>query len=270
MYKKVLESTDYIMSRANVEADIAIILGSGLGGLVNDISIDCEIPFSDIPNFPASTVKGHSGKLIYGQLEGKKVLVLAGRFHYYEGYTMREVSYPIYVFKQLEISKMIVTNACGGINKSYKPGDIMIIDDFINLMGSNPLVGKNDERLGNRFPDMTEPFSNKLINLTEEVAKKLEYNLKKGVYAGFMGPYYETRAEIKMIAGFGADVVGMSTVPEVIAANHTGIETLGLSCVTNMATGIQKKKHSHDDVIKIANETSVRLVKLVKEVIRKI
>jgi len=220
MYDKVLESVNYIKSRITSKPKISIILGSGLGDLVSHIEKSCEINYEDIPHFPVSTVKGHSGKLIFGSINNVEIMALSGRFHFYEGYSMKEVTYPVFVMKLLEIEKMIVTNACGGINKNYKPGTLMIIDDFINLMGTNPLYGINDDRFGPRFPDMTEPYKKYLIETTKEVAKKHNIILEQGVYAGFQGPYYETRAEIKMISGFGADTVGMSTVPETIVSNY--------------------------------------------------
>ncbi|XMB66753.1 purine-nucleoside phosphorylase [Mycoplasmatota bacterium zrk1] len=267
MYNKVLESVNYIKSKVKYKPKVSVVLGSGLGDLVNQIENQEIVEYEEIPNFPKVTVKGHSGKLVFGTIEDVEIVVLSGRFHFYEGYDMKQVTYPIYVMKLLGIEKMIITNACGGINKNFKPGSLMIIDDFINLMGTNPLVGANDERFGPRFPDMTEPYKLYLIEKAKQVGKDLNIKLEQGVYAGFQGPYYETRAEIKMIAGFGADTVGMSTVPETIVCNQLGIDTLGISCVTNMATGIQETKHSHDNVVKAAQETSVKFVGLVSGII---
>ena len=270
MYNKIMESVDYIKIKVNRNPKIAVILGSGLGDLVNVVTDAEDIAYENIPNFPVSTVKGHEGKLVFGKINGVEVLLMQGRFHYYEGYTMKEVTYPIYVMKQLGIEKIIVTNACGGINKSFEPGTLMLINDFINLFGDNPLIGVNDERLGTRFPDMSEPYKIELINKAKEIADKLNIKYGEGVYAGFMGPYYETAAEIVMIGRQGADAVGMSTVPETIVANYLGMDVLGIACITNMATGIQKVKHSHERVVETAKKASVDLCKWVVRIIEEI
>ena len=270
MYDKIMESLNYIQNKVKREPKIAVILGSGLGDLVNSVEDMEDIPYENIPNFPISTVKGHEGKLVFGTINGVEVLLMQGRFHYYEGYTMKEVTYPIYVMKQLGIEKIIVTNACGGINKSFEPGTLMIINDFINLFGDNPLIGVNDERLGTRFPDMSEPYKIELINKAKEIAGELDIKYGEGVYAGFMGPYYETAAEIVMIGRHGADAVGMSTVPETIVANYLGMDVLGIACITNMATGIQKVKHSHERVVETAKKASVDLCKWVERIIAEI
>jgi len=270
MYDKIIESVDYIKGKVNRNPKIAVILGSGLGDLVNVVEEAEDIAYEDIPNFPVSTVKGHEGKLVFGKINGVETLLMQGRFHYYEGYTMKEVTYPIYVMKQLGIEKIIVTNACGGINKSFEPGTLMIINDFINLFGDNPLIGVNDERLGTRFPDMSEPYKRELINKAKKIADDLDIKYAQGVYAGFMGPYYETAAEIVMIERHGADAVGMSTVPETIVANYLGMDVLGIACITNMATGIQKVKHSHERVVETAKKASVNLCKWVVRIIEEI
>ena len=270
MYNKIIESTKYIRSKINRAPKIAIILGSGLGDLVNEVRDVESISYKDIPNFPISTVKGHEGKLVFGKINDIEVLLMQGRFHYYEGYTMKEVTYPIYVMKKLGIEKIIVTNACGGINKSFEPGTLMLINDFINLFGDNPLIGINDDRLGPRFPDMSEPYKLELIEKAKEVGDKLGIKYAEGVYAGFMGPYYETAAEIVMIGRHGADAVGMSTVPETIVANYLGMDVLGIACITNMATGIQKVKHSHDRVVETARKVSSNLCRWVSEIIKEI
>ena len=270
MYDKIIESVDYINSKVSRNPKIAVILGSGLGDLVYVVQDQEEISYEDIPNFPISTVKGHEGKLVFGKINGKEVLLMQGRFHYYEGYTMKEVTYPIYVMKQLGVEKIIVTNACGGINKSFEPGTLMLINDFINLFGDNPLIGANDERLGTRFPDMSEPYKIELINKAKGIADELGIKYGEGVYAGFMGPYYETAAEIVMIGRHGADAVGMSTVPETIVANYLGMDVLGIACITNMATGIQKVKHSHERVVKTAKKASVDLCKWIVKIIEEI
>ena len=270
MYDKIMESLNYIQNKVKREPKIAVILGSGLGDLVNSVEDMEDIPYENIPNFPISTVKGHEGKLVFGTINGVEVLLMQGRFHYYEGYTMKEVTYPIYVMKQLGIEKIIVTNACGGINKSFEPGTLMLINDFINLFGDNPLIGVNDERLGTRFPDMSEPYKIELINKAKKIADELGVKYGEGVYAGFMGPYYETAAEIVMIGRHGADAVGMSTVPETIVANYLGMDVLGIACITNMATGIQKVKHSHERVVETAKKASVDLCKWVERIIAEI
>jgi purine nucleoside phosphorylase I, inosine and guanosine-specific len=270
MYNKIMESVEYIKSKVNRTPQIAVILGSGLGDLVNSLKDTEDIAYENIPNFPVSTVEGHEGKLVFGKINGIEVLLMQGRFHYYEGYTMKEVTYPVYVMKQLGIEKIIVTNACGGINTSFEPGTLMIIKDFINLFGDNPLIGVNDERLGTRFPDMSEPYKLELISKAKKIADELGIKYGEGVYAGFMGPYYETAAEIVMIGRHGADAVGMSTVPETIVANYLGMEVLGIACITNMATGIQKVKHSHERVVETAKKASTDLCKWVVKIIEEI
>ena len=265
------EAKSYITNKINNKGiDVAIILGSGLGSLVDSLENKICIPYSEIPNLKVSTVVGHSGQFVYGQLNGKNVLAMQGRIHFYEGYTMKEVTFPIYVMKLLQVSKLIITNSCGGINTMLEPGDLMIIDDFINVMGTNPLIGINDERFGPRFPDMTEPYSIEFMDMAMDIAKKNNIPYKKGVYAGFTGPYYESRSEIKAYAGMGADAIGMSTVPETIVANYLGMENLGIACITNMATGIQKRKHSHANVIATANKAAEVFSKWLIEIIKNI
>lgn len=270
MYEKVMESVEFIEKKISIKPEVAVILGSGLGELVDDMEQKEHISYEDIPNFPTSTVAGHEGRLVFGIIGGVKVLAMQGRFHYYEGYTMKEVTYPIYVMKKLGIKKLIITNACGGINTSFQPGTLMLIRDFINLMGDNPLIGTNDERFGSRFPDMSEPYRLEFIEKARESAGELGIECTEGVYAGFMGPYYETAAEIVAIGRMGADAVGMSTVPETIAANYLGMDVLGIACITNMATGIQKVKHSHERVVQTAMQASKKLRQWVYRIIEKI
>lgn len=267
MYDLVMQSTQYIQSRVSNKPKVAVILGSGLGDLVDLVEDMQCIDYADIPNFPQSTVEGHAGKLAFGKINGVEVLLMQGRFHYYEGYTMKEVTYPVYVMKQLGVEKMIVTNACGGINTDFSPGTLMLITDFINLMGDNPLMGKNDERFGPRFPDMSEPYKLDLMARAKGIADELGVEYKEGVYAGFMGPYYETAAEIRAYGRLGADAIGMSTVPETIVANYLGMDVLGISCITNMATGIQQCKHSHQRVVETAQKAAVNLCKWVAGII---
>lgn len=271
MYDKVLESADYIKNKTTYSNfDVAIILGSGLGNLIDTLQEKEYIYYKDIPYFPQSTVAGHEGRLVIGTIKGIKVLAMQGRFHYYEGYTMKEVTYPVYVMKQLEIEKLIITNACGGINKKFSPGTLMLIKDFINLFGDNPLIGMNDERFGPRFPDMSEPYNLDFLEKAKLLGNELNIKYKEGIYAGFMGPYYETAAEIVSIKGQGADAVGMSTVPETIAANYLGLSVLAIACITNMATGIQKQKHSHERVVEVAERSSDMLCQWITRIIENI
>lgn len=271
MYNKVLESAGYIKNKTTYSNfDAAIILGSGLGKLIDALQEKEYVYYKDIPHFPQSTVTGHEGRLVLGTIEGVKVLAMQGRFHYYEGYTMKEVTYPVYVMKQLGIEKIIITNACGGINKDFNPGTLMLIKDFINLFGDNPLIGVNDERFGTRFPDMSEPYKLDFIEKAKLAGNELNIEYKEGVYAGFMGPYYETAAEIVSIKGQGADAVGMSTVPETIAANYLGMSVLGIACITNMATGIQKQKHSHERVVEVAQRSSDKLCQWITRIIENV
>ncbi|MEG0135054.1 MAG: purine-nucleoside phosphorylase [Cetobacterium sp.] len=267
MFEKVLETNNYLQKKVENRPKIAIILGSGLGDLVNFVENKKVIPYEEIPNFPVSTVAGHAGELVFGQINGVEVLVMKGRFHFYEGYNMKQVTYPLYVFKQFGIEKIVVSNAAGGINKTFNPGTLMLINDHINLFGTNPLIGKNDERFGPRFPDMTEPYSKDLMNKAKAVAERLGIEYREGVYAGMTGPTYETAAEIKMLSIMDASAVGMSTVPETIVANYLGIKVLGISCITNMATGIATKPHAHEDVVDIAKKTGESFCKWIAETI---
>lgn len=258
-YDKVKESAEYIRKRTSQKPEIGIILGSGLGALADIMENKEVIPYKEIPNFPQSHVAGHAGNLVFGTIGEETVVVMQGRFHYYEGFTMKEVTYPIYVMQLLGVKNLIVTNACGGINRGFKPGDLMLITDYINMLGNNPLIGENDERFGVRFPDMSEAYSMELRNNASAIAQKLGIEYKEGVYALFSGPCYETAAEIRAFACMGADAVGMSTVPETIAANYLGMRVLGIACITNMATGIATKKHTHEQVVRVANEASQKL-----------
>lgn len=270
MLNNIPQTVDYIKNNIKSNPKIAIILGSGLGDLVNFVEEKEEIPYENIPNFPVSTVSGHDGKLVFGKINNVEVLLMQGRFHFYEGYSMKEVTYPVYVMKELGIEKLIVTNACGGINETFEPGTLMIINDFINFMGTNPLIGKNDEKFGVRFPDMSEPYSLELIDKAKKVADDLNISYKEGVYMGYTGPNYETAAEIRAFKILGADAVGMSTVPETIVANYLGLKVLGISCITNMATGIQKVKHSHERVVETARKASENFCLWVSNIIKEL
>ncbi len=266
-YEKVKESAQFIQGRTSLRPTTGIILGSGLGSLVDIMEERAVIPYTEILNFPRSHVAGHAGNLVIGRIGQEIIAAMQGRFHYYEGFTMKEVTYPIYVMKLLGIENLIVTNACGGINRDFEPGDLMILTDYINMLGNNSLIGENDERFGVRFPDMSEAYAKELIRKAEKTAEKLGISCKKGVYAIFSGPCYETAAEIRAYERLGADAIGMSTVPETIAANYLGMKVLGIACITNMATGIAKTKHSHEEVMRIAGESSEKLCSWVRQLL---
>jgi purine-nucleoside phosphorylase len=266
-YEAVREAADYIRTKTDLIPSAGIILGSGLGGLVEAIKDQTVIPYDGIPHFPVSHLAGHAGNLVLGKIGACPVAAMQGRFHYYQGYTMAEVTFPIFVMKMLGVKKLIVTNACGGINTSFRPGDLMIITDYINMLGTNPLIGTNDERFGVQFPDMSEAYDHELIAQAEAKADELKIHYQKGVYALFPGPCYETAAEIRAYKALGADAVGMSTVPETIAADYLGMKLLGIACITNMATGIAKTKHSHEEVLAVAEKSSRMLCAWVKEII---
>ena len=268
VFNQVEESARYILSKINIKPKLAVILGSGLSNITDCIKDRKEISYKDIPYFKDSNVVGHEYKLIFGKLGNTSVVMMAGRFHYYEGYSMKDLTFPIYVLKAIGVESLIVTNACGGINENFKPGDLMLIKDHINITGLNPLIGENDERFGPRFSDMSEPYSISRINYTKNIAFNLNIDLKEGTYFYYTGPSYETKAEIIAFKTLGADVCGMSTVPEVIVANYLGMEVLGISCITNMATGISKTKHTHEEVLEVAAKSSRNLVRLVEELIK--
>ncbi len=269
-YDKVSASAAYIRRCTELTPTVGIVLGSGLGGLVDAITDKTVIPYRDIPGFPQSTVAGHAGNLVIGRLGRHVVAAMQGRFHYYEGFTMKEVTYPIYVMALLGVKTLVITNACGGINRGLRPGDLMVLTDYINMLGNNSLIGENDDRFGVRFPDMTEAYAPALRGKALDAAASLGIACKEGVYAIFSGPCYETAAEIRAYERLGADAIGMSTVPETIAANYLGMEVLGVACITNMATGIAREKHSHEEVLRIANESSEKLCALVERVIREL
>ena len=260
---KINECASYLKDKVKALPEIAFVLGTGLGKLVDEITDQQIFPYQELPYFPVSTVVGHKGQLVFGKLKGKDVVMMQGRFHFYEGYSMKEVVFPYYVMKALGVKTLILTNACGAVNENYQPGDIVLINDFINMVWINPLIGTNDEDLGPRFPDMSEPYSFDLI----KKVLTLDPSLHEGVYAHFSGPYYETRAEIRAAKALGADLVGMSTVPETIAANHAGMKVLAFAVVTNMATGIQKVKHDHHRVVDMANQAAAKLEVLLLQLI---
>ncbi|MFD3157375.1 purine-nucleoside phosphorylase [Haloimpatiens sp. FM7330] len=265
---RIKESVEYVKGILNDEPEIGIILGSGLGVLAEEVEDKVIIKYADIPNMPTSTVKGHAGQYVFGKLNGKKVIMMQGRFHYYEGNKMETLSLPVYIMKNLGVKNLIVTNAAGGVNTEFKPGDLMLINDHINFAFNNPLMGKNEEEIGPRFPDMSEAYSKDLIKLAKDVASKLDVDVKEGVYLMMTGPTYETPAEIRMVRALGGDAVGMSTVPEVIAANHCGLKVLGISCITNMAAGILDQPLNHAEVIETSNRVKNTFIKLVKEIVK--
>lgn len=267
---KINESKLYLKSKTKSNPKIGIILGSGLGGLADLIEGSMSIEYENIPNFPISTVEGHAGRLVFGKLQDVEVVVMQGRFHYYEGYPIHDVVFPIRVMISLGIETLIVTNAAGGVDKSFKPGDLMIIRDHINYAGVNPLIGKNLDDKGPRFVDMTYAYDRDLIELAKKSAHKLNLSIKEGVYMWFTGPTYETPAEIKLASILGADAVGMSTVPEVIVANHEAIKVLGISCITNMAAGILDQPLDHNEVVETSLKVKDEFQGLIMEIIKNI
>jgi purine-nucleoside phosphorylase len=268
--EKIGQAKDYILNKADYKPQIGIILGTGLGSLAEGIKVEHKIDYQDIPHFPVSTVESHFGRLLFGKISDKKVLAMQGRFHYYEGYTMQQVTFPLRVMKALGIELLIVSNACGGLNPQYKAGDIMVISDHINLLGSNPLIGPNDESIGPRFPDMYNCYDKELIALAENCALKLGIKLQKGVYVSVTGPNLETAAEYRFLRGTGADVVGMSTVPEVIVARHQGMKVLGFSIVTDMGLPDALKPTNLEEIIATANKAEPNLKKIIVKVVEEL
>lgn len=270
MIKKIEEAKVYIKAKINNYPKIGLILGSGLGSLGDEIQDAIIIDYKDIPHFPISTVEGHEGKLIVGKLEGKNVVAMQGRFHYYEGYSMQEVTFPVRVMKALGVEILLATNAAGGIREDLGPGNLMIITDHINMAGDNPLIGPNDSKLGVRFPDMSEAYDKELINIAKKVAKEENIYVTTGVYSHISGPTYSTKAELKMLLTIGSDALGMSTVPEVVVANHSGMRVLGISCITDSANPYRMVPPNHEEIVKVANETRPKFIKLMKGIIKKI
>lgn len=266
----IQEAAAYIRQHSsNINPEIGLILGSGLGILADLIEDGISIPYHDIPHFPVSTVEGHAGELLLGTVGGRKVMMMKGRFHLYEGYKPELTTFPVRVMKELGVKSMLVTNAAGGVNTSYEAGDLMVISDHLNLTGTNPLMGPNDNALGVRFPDMSEAYSKRLRAVAHQVAQEQGVKLQEGVYAGLLGPNYETPAEIVMLRTLGSDAVGMSTVSEVIVARHAGLEVLGFSCITNMAAGILDQPLDHSEVMETADRVREKFLKLVLGIIPK-
>lgn len=263
----IAEAADYIRSRTGPAPRMALVLGSGLGGLADEVEDPVIIPYGDIPHFPASTAPGHAGRLVYGGLGGKQVLVMQGRFHYYEGHPMERIAFPVRTFRALGVERLFLTNAAGGVDIGFVPGDFMVITDHINLTGQNPLIGPNDDALGSRFFDMTKAYDPGLAALAHQAGKELGLGLREGVYAWFTGPSFETPAEIRMARVLGANAVGMSTVPEVIAAVHCGLKVLGISCITNLAAGILDQPISGDEVLEISARRRPEFSALVRRIV---
>lgn len=264
------ETISYIKSLiGEFKPEIGIILGSGLGELADEYC-DIAIPYNDIPNFIKSSVKGHKGRLVFAEISGKKVVMMQGRNHFYEGHSIQEITYPVKVMKQLGITKLILTNAAGGVNETFKAGDLMIITDHINFIGSNPLIGKNDDSLGERFPDMTEVYKRDLIDIAKQSAAYLNIDIKEGVYLANSGPSYETPAEIRMAKTLGADAVGMSTVPEAIVANYCKMKVLGISCISNPASTIGGTALSHEEVIEATDKAKTKFKQLIIKILEQI
>ncbi len=271
--EQIDESIAYIRKHTKVRPEIGIMLGTGLGGLVSEIRKEIVLDYDEIPHFPISTVESHHGKLIFGKLAGKKIVAMQGRFHYYEGYTMQQVTFPVRVMSYklgLGVKTLLISNAAGGMNPEFRRGDLMLINDHINLQGDNPLIGPNDDELGPRFPDMSEPYSRELIKLAEKIAMDLKINVQRGVFVAVQGPNLETRAEYKFLRGIGADAVGMSTVPETIVAVHMGMRVLGISIITDECFPETLKPVSVEEIIATANKAEPKLTGIMKELVRRL
>lgn len=266
-FTKIEKATAFLQEKYPNKPKVGLILGSGLGILADEIQQSVKIPYDTIPDFPVSTVEGHAGQLVFGHLNGVEVVAMQGRFHFYEGYSLEKVTFPVRVMKQLGVESLVVTNAAGGINEHFEPGDLMLITDHINNMGTNPLIGQNDANLGPRFPDMSEAYSRALREQAKKIAEELQIPIKEGVYVGNTGPSYETPQEVKMLRILGGDAVGMSTVPEVIVARHAGLHVLGISCISNMAAGILDQPLSHDEVIETTEKVKSNFLQYVKAIV---
>jgi purine-nucleoside phosphorylase len=268
MWEQVHETVSYIKDKTGFTPEFGVILGSGLGSFTDDIQIEFTLPYTEIPNFPVSTVEGHKGALVFGTIGSKRVVAMQGRFHFYEGYDMKQVTFPVRVMKYLGVTKLIVSNASGGVNPSYEVGSIVLIKDHINMMPEHPLRGKNDERFGPRFVNMSEPYSRKMIAKAKEIAEQNSIEVHDGVYLGLQGPTFETLAEYRMVKALGADCVGMSTVPEVIVARHMELEVFGLSVITDMGDEENIEEVNHEEVLKAAQKAEPHVRLLIKSLIQ--
>jgi purine-nucleoside phosphorylase len=270
LISNINETLEVIRKHTKENYPIGIILGTGLGGLVKEIDVKHQINYEDLPHFPISTVESHHGKLVFGKINGKNVVAMQGRFHFYEGYTMQQISYPVRVMKLLGVETLLVSNACGGMNPNYRRGDVMIMVDHINMLGDNPLIGKNEDELGPRFPDMSEPYNLELISLAENIALENKIKVQKGVYVAVPGPNLETRAEYRFLRATGADVVGMSTIPENIVANHMGMKVLGISIVTDECFPDSLKPVNVEEIIATAMQAEPKMTLIMKELIKRL
>lgn len=270
LLSKLNETVSFIKKEYDKPLTAAIVLGSGLGNLVNEINIEKEIPYEQIPNFPVSTVEGHSGKLIFGELSGKKIVAMSGRFHYYEGYTPEEVTFPVRVMKLLGVETLLLSNAAGSVNPDFKVGDLVVITDHISFFQPNPLIGKNIDELGTRFPDMSEPYSIEIKQLALDIALQQAFSLKQGVYIGVTGPTFETHAEYRFIKFMGGDLVGMSTVQECIVANHAGMKVFCISVVTDEGIRETDNKITHEEVLEAAKAAEPKLSAIFKGIVEKL
>lgn len=269
-YERAARATQFIRARADADASVGIVLGSGLGAFAEDLDQSVSIRYDEIPGFANSTVEGHAGRLVIGSAEGVPVAAMQGRFHFYEGYSLEEVTFPIRVLKLLGVRTLILTNAAGSLNTEFSPGSLMVISDHINLMGVNPLIGPNDERFGPRFPDLTSTYDPVLQNIVIEEAEAIEIDMRRGVYAALSGPSYETPAEIHMVRALGADAVGMSTVPEAIVARHMDMQVIGISCITNLAAGVSNRPVDHSQVIATGEGVRLHFTELIRRVIARL
>lgn len=264
------EAADYIKEKISLKPKLGLILGSGLGDYSEKIESKTTIPYSEIPHFPISTVEGHSGKLVIGKKHGKNIITMKGRVHFYEGYSMKELAFPVWVMKELGVETLIVTNAAGGLNPTFKAGDLMIIKDHLNFIGTNPLIGQNDFEMGPRFPAMTDAHPEDFVKLAEEAAEDIGLHIMKGVYLAITGPVYETTAMSKFQRLIGADAVGMSTVPELIASTHAGLKNLAISCITDIVKDDPEKSLTHEEVVEVAEKTKPRFIELMDKIIEKV
>lgn len=267
LVQQLHETSEFIKTIYNQPVQIGIVLGSGLGNFTDEMQVEKEISYADIPHFPVSTVEGHSGKLLFGKLGGKQVVAMAGRFHFYEGYTPQQVIYPIRVMKMLGVQTVLISNAAGGVNQNFSVGDLMIIKDHISFFAINPLLGKNEDELGPRFPDMSEPYDNALIAKAKAIAERLQIRLHTGVYTGVTGPTFETRAEYQLIKILGGDAVGMSTVQEVIAAAHCGMKVFAMSVITDIGIREEENVITHEEVLQAAKEAEPKLTAIFSHLI---
>ena len=270
LLNQIQEAVNYLKTKTKVTPEVGIILGTGLGALAQEIKAEIVIDYKDIPHFPLSTVESHKGKLIFGTLSGKNVIAMQGRFHYYEGYTMKQISFPVRVMKAMGVKMLCVSNIAGGMNPNYRRGDIMILNDHINMLGDNPLIGKNYDELGPRFPDMSEPYNKEIIKLAEEIAMEEKIKVHEGIYVAVTGPNLETRAEYRLFRNMGADVVGMSTIPEVIVAVHAGLKVFGMTVVSDECFPDSLVPVSVEEIIKAAMAAEPKLTVIMKKVIERI